>query len=336
MPSLANFFSQEPFDMLSVTTSLSKMPFQERRLGALSLFVPESIDTTIVEIDEHEGQLQVLSTRPRGAPPEVAAADKKRKARLLKVPHMSFIRRIEAAEVQNDRVTGDVIMSSALTKVNDRLEWMRQQVENTFEVHRLNALKGVLLDADASVIFDYFAEFEVTQQTQNFVFSVATTDIRGTCIDATHQVEDALGAVPYTELRAIAGRNFFKKLVSHPNVKEAYANWQAAVALTQDLRAGFLFGGIMWEEYRGMRNLPNDIGIVDDDEAYLFPVGATGMFRVAHAPGDFIGSVNTLGTPWTAKVAPDLAFDKYIDVLVETDPLFHNTRPDAVIKCTLS
>lgn len=334
MPAALNIFTQEPFDMMSVTRALDKMPYRERMLGSMGLFETEFLDTTVVEIDEQDGQIQILSTRERGAPAERKAADPKRKARLLKVPHMAYEERIMASQIQNDRATGQIVLSSAVQKVNNAIQKMRQDVENTYEIHRLGALKGNLLDADGSVIYNYFDEFEVTQETGDMLLDTTSTDVRNTIVGLKEAVEDNLGAAAYTGMMAICGRSFFKKLIGHPNVEKAYENYQAAQSvLPADLRSGFEFGDVSWVQYRGMRNLTADIGVVPDDKAYLFPLGVDGMFRVAYAPGDFMDMVNMAGTePWIAKVAPDMKWNKHVDVLIETDPLFHNTRPNAVIE----
>lgn len=335
MPTFANFFSQEPFDMMSVTQALMLMPFQETRLGQLGLFQQEGIETDVVEIDEEEGQLQILSTRPRGAPPERAKKGPKRKARLLKVPHMEIEARVLASEIQNDRATGAIVLESATAKVNKKLAWLRQQHENTMEIHRLNALKGILLDADGSVIFDYFTEFEKTQVTVNFDFGTASTDVRNVLVGAKRSSEDALGDTSLTGYIGLCGRNWFDAFVAHENVKDTY-RYQQGIQNRSDLRQGFSFGGAEFEEYKGFRNLPNDIGIVDDDEAYLIPTGVDGMYKKFDAPADFMETVNMIGSEMTAKVAPDLKYNKYVDCLLEANPLHINRRPNAVIKLTLT
>jgi hypothetical protein len=97
-----------------------------------------------------------------------------------------------------------------------------------------------------------------------------------------------------------------------------------------------MFGGVLWKEYRGMRGLPSNLGVVPDAEALLVPLGVEGMLRTYYAPGDFIESVNSLGQRFYAKVAPDWKYNRWVDQLMETNPLFINCRPRAVIKLTKS
>jgi hypothetical protein len=335
MPTYADFFSQEAFDMLNVTSALNKMPYQERRLGQLNLFgAGEGVETDKIEIDEQDGILQIVGTSPRGAPGTKMASEIKRKARLFKIPHMLLETRILPSEIQNDRRTGEIVLESAVQKVNNKLAWGRQQIENTFEIHRLGALKGLLVDADGSTLYDFNSEFETTAETANIALSVDTTSVREEVVGHTRTIEDNLGATGYSGLRAICGRDFFDALTSHERVRDTYLNWEAAQSLREDLRSGFPFGGVIWEEYRGMRGLANDIGIVAANKAILFPEGVDGMFRSYFAPADFMGSVNMMGEPWVAKVAPDRHADRFVDIMIDSNPLFMNTRPNCVVELT--
>lgn len=333
MTLLSNFFTNEPFDMMSLTESLDKLPITENLIGEMGLYVGMGIETDIVEIDETDGVLQILQTRPRGSEPQRATPETKRKARLLKVPHFEFEERITASQLQGVRATGEINLQNAVTKVNERLTWMKQQYEHTREVHRLGGLRGILLDADNTTIFDYFSEFEVTQDTVNFDFGTASTEVRNVAIQTVRNIEDNLGGVPHRGAAALVGRDFFDALVGHPEVKETFKR-QSEATNRADLRKGFLFGDVMWTEYRGFRGLVPDVGTIDDVEGFMFPMGVPGMFREVWAPGDFLETVNQIGQSMIAKTAPDLKYNKFVDVLIEANPLHLNTRPNAVIKLT--
>lgn len=335
MPVFADFFSQEPFEMLNVTKALRKMPYQERMLGNMGLFNEgdaEDLATDLVEIDEENGKLQVIHTKPRGAPAEEMAKDEKRKARLFKVPHMPAHDRIYPHEIQNDRVTGEIVLDSAVRKVNDRLAKMRKAYELTREIHRLGSLKGQLLDADNTVIFDYFTEFEVSQTTDILALTTPTTDVRGAMVDYARTVEDLLGETTYTGLALLCGRDFFDNFVNNDSVKDTYKNWEAAQSLRADLRSGFPYGGMLVMEYRGTRGLANNIGIIEDNKAYVVPMGSD-IFRTYTAPANFMSTVNTPGNSMVAKVVPDLA-DRWVDIHGDDNFLFMNTRPDTIIEVT--
>lgn len=335
MPLLSNFFTNEPFDMMSLTESLNKLPITEDMIGRMGLFVGRGESTDIVEIDEEDGVLKINQSRERGSEAGRAKVKNKRKARLLKVPHFEEEDRITASELQGVRATGEINLINAVAEVNDRLNSLKQNMEHTWEVHRLNSLKGILLDADSTVLFDYFSEFEVSQDTVNFDFSTASEDIRNIAIQTVRNIEDNLGGVPHRGATALVGRDFFDALVGHPEVKETFKR-QSETTNRADLRSGFLFGDVMWTEYRGFRGLTPDVGTIADAEGFMLPLGVPGMFRIVWAPGDFLETVNQIGQPMIAKTAPDLKYNKFVDVLVESNSLYLNTRPNAVIKLTLT
>lgn len=331
-------FSDDAFGFVSLSEAVNKLEYVESRLGALNVFsFVEGVATDMVAIDETEGQLQLMQTRPRGAPPQHPVKDKKAKARALKIPHLQVEDTVQASSLLGARKPGMNQLESVASKVNDRFQWMLQNMlAPTLEVHRLNALQGILLDADASVIFNYFDEFEVTQQTHDFVFSNATTKVREQVVAALRKIEDTLKGTPFTSARVLCGRDFFDALTSHAMVRDTFI-YQQSQTLREDLRhTGFAFGGAIWEEYRGMRGLTGDIGQIADDEAIMYPEGVAGMYRTYYAPGEFMETVGQLGQPLYAKVAPDWKYNRSVDQLIETNPLFLNARPNAVLKLTMS
>jgi hypothetical protein len=56
---------------------------------------------------------------------------------------------------------------------------------------------------------------------------------------------------------ALVSPEFFDAMTSHAKVKEAYERWEDGAALRNDMRAGFTFAGITFEEYSGQENQRN-------------------------------------------------------------------------------
>jgi len=334
-------FSQDAFGFASLTAAVNELPYTESRLGEMALFgTPEGLETDTAIIDMTEGQIGILSTRQRGAPPERALKDKKNTSRVVMVPHLQFEDRVSAASLIGKRKPGmQNEVESVADKLNDRFTKMiNMQLEPTREIHRLGALRGQLLDADGSVIEDYFDLFDVVQQTHNYVFTAATTDIRAVTQQAIRKIRNSLGGVPFTGVRAICGANFYDALISHAKVRDTYLNHEAASQLRENMiNTPFAFGGVIWEEYRGMDNLgAANLGTVDPDECIMFPEGVPGMYRTYVSPAGFLETVNTIGIDMYAKVAPDWKYGEHVDQLIESNPLYINTRPRAVLKVTAS
>ncbi len=335
-------FSGDAFQFVSLTEGVMNMPYIESELGSMGLYgAGEGVETDTVVIDEQDGVLQVLTTREREAPPERAAKRPNMKSRAISIPHLQFEDRVMAASLFGKRKFGQNVQQSVAEKINDRYQlMMNNQIAPTYEVYRLNALRGILLDSNGTtVIHNYFTFFEKTQIAVNFVLSTATTPMRETVVAAMRQIEDELAGVPFTGATCLCGRTFFDALTKHATVRDTYLNQEASQGdvLRRDLRkTGFMFGGVLFKEYRGMRGLSNGLGQIADAEAIMYPEGVAGMFRTYYAPGGFLESVNTLGQQFYAKVAPDWKYNRWVDQMIETNPLFINCRPRAVLKITMS
>lgn len=331
MPTL-NIFQNDAFSLLALTDSINKVPYTPGRIGQLGLFIEKGITTTSAMIEMKDGQLKLIQTSPRGGP-EPTVGPAKRTARSLTIPHLSLVGNVNADQVQNVRAFGsETEVETVMQVVTDLQTDMRADHEVTLEHLRAGAVQGIILDADGSTLYNLFTEFGVVQQTQAFAFSNATTNIRAACVAVARKIETALGAMATTGLRALCGATFFDALVSHATVVEAY-KYQEGAQLRDDLRAGFRFGGIDWEEYRCTVGTTSFIAAT---EAFVFPMG-TRIFRNYFAPADYIETVNTIGLPLYSKQAPDPSgFNKFVAVEAQANPLPICLIPRAVCKCTMS
>lgn len=326
MPSL-DVFRSDAFNLTTLTDGILKAPFKPSRLGQLGLFRERPVTTTSIMVEEKDGRLGLIQTSPRGAP-ATAIGEQKRTARSFIVPHLVKESNIMADEVQNVRAFGQENVEAAIQAiVAERLADLRSFHEVTLERHRASALQGIILDADGSTIYNLFTEFAVAQQTANIS---AGTDPRGDIIKACRLIETDLGAEPMTGYRALCGDTFFDTLTAATKVQAAL-QYQESIQLRQDLRRGFDFGGVTWENYRG------SIGgtpFFAASEAYLFPEG-TNLFETIFAPADFTETVNTMGLPIYAKIALDDDFQRWIKIHTQSNPLSLCLRPRAVVKLAM-
>lgn len=331
MPML-DVFKDDAFSTVSLTDAIIKAPHKPGRIGTLGLFRSRGIINTTVVIEEKDGRLELIQTSPRGGPAG-AIGSKKRTARSFVVPHLEKESTVMADEVQNVRAFGSENAHEAVQPiVNERLQDLRAMHEVTLEHLRVGAIKGNILDADGStVLFNLFTEFGVTQQTHDIALSAGATDVRGAAVAIQRKIESELGADPVSGYRAFCGDTFFDDLVKHAKVEDSL-KYQESRLLRTDLRAGFEFGGIVWENYRGK------VGSVDffpAAEAYVVPEGSS-MFQTYFAPADFIETVNTMGLPVYAKMALDEQLNRWAKIHTQSNPLALCLRPRAVIKVTKS
>ena len=328
---LLNIFSNDAFSLTSLTDTINHLPHKAGRLGDLGLFYESGISTQTAVIESKNGQLHLLPTRERGAPAPQAQG-MKRDVRSFVIPHIPYESTIMADEVQNVRAFGsESTFQGVQAVVNERLSEMIANHEITLEYLRIGALKGVILDADGkTIIYNLYGEFQVEQQIHDMGLNDPNADIRTNCVHARRKVDDALGADPYTGLRAFCSASFYDKLVAHPYVRDSYQRYQAGELLRNDPKSGFLFGDIRFEEYRGH---VDGIPFIPDGEAYLIPEG-TRLFKTFFAPATFMETVNTIGLPKYAKQKV-LDYNVGVQLHTQSNPLPICLKPRAVIKLVM-
>lgn len=330
---LADIFGGDAFTTLSLTTAVNLVPFKPSRIGDMGLFQPQGVTKTTIVIEEKQGNLELLGTKPRGAPASVAERTV-RTARSFAIPHIPHDSFVLADDVQNIRAFGSETADQTVAGVvNDRLEQMRQMHEVTHEHLRIGAIHGSILDSDGSTeLFDLFTEFNVSETTVDFILATATTDIRAKTLAVIRAVEVALGAAPYDHIHAFCGKTWFEAFIGHALVKEAYDRFQDGVMLRNDPRAGFVFAGVTFEEYRGV---VSGVDFIDASQARFFPVGVPNLFKMYYAPADFMETVNTVGLPIYAKQQV-MDMDRGVQIHTQSNPLPLCHRPEVLIKGTTS
>jgi hypothetical protein len=324
--SMIDIFRNDAFGLVSLTDTINKMPHKPARIGTLGLFAEKGITTKTAVIEEKDGQLTLIQTSPRGGPASTIGA-MKRRARSFQVPHLERDSTVMPDEVQDVRAFGSEDTAAGVQAVvNDRLSELRPMHEVTLEHLRVGAIKGLILDADGSTLFNLFTEFGVAQHIVDIDLG---GDVRNECVAIQRLSEAELGAETVSGYRAFCGDQFFDTFIASTQVKETL-KYQESRVLRTDLRAGFEFGGIVWENYRGR------VGSTDffpTGDAFVVPEG-TGIFKTYFAPADFLETVNTVGLPLYAKVAVDPEFGRWAKVHTQSNPLALCLRPRAVIRIT--
>lgn len=340
MPSL-NIFTDDAFGVISLTDAINNVPFVPGRAGQLIEWNEQGITTTSIMIEERDGVLKILNPTPRGGPGETKAKDKRR-ARSLLVPHYQHDDGINADEVQGVRAFGaESEVQSVQPMVNQRLaEAVSLVLDPTLEYQRVGAVKGLILNADGSTLYDLFTEFGVSQETEvDFDLdnaSPANGALRKKCASVVRTMANNLGGVGFTGVHSFCGDAFFDDLLAHKEVTESYKNTPMAQVLRDGyilpngnkIYGAFEFGGIVWENYRGKVGAD---AIVHTDKCHIFPVGVPGLFRTVYAPADYIETVNTIGRPRYAKqwMSPN---GKRVEMESQSNPLSYCTRPTTLIK----
>jgi len=338
MTTLNPFLSSDAFSLTSLTDAINIMPNMYGRIAQLNLMPFRPVTTRSIMVEEQAGVLNLIQSRPVGSPGWNNKMGK-RTVRTFTIPHFPLDDQILPAEYDGIRAFGSENAAMGYTQVmNNHLQTIKNKHDITLEYLRMGALKGVIVDADTAEIYDLYTEFGISQESQSFAFASSDTEIREKCLDVIRHIEDNLKGEVYTGVRALCGETFFNSLISHDHVKEVYLNHAAAInAMGGDVRKGFNFGGITFEEYRGTATDKdgNARAFLTATEAIAFPEGTQETFCTYVAPGDFAGTVNTMGTPYYAKLEPR-KFDRGVDIHTQSNVLPMCKRPGVLVTLTSS
>ena len=336
---LNNPFENPAFNMASLTAAINLLPNRYGRLEELGLFTARPVRTRTVVVEERAGVLNLLPSLPPGAPGTVGTRGK-RTLRSFVIPHIPHDDVVLPEEVMGLRAFGteNEFMSIAAV-LTEHLEAMRAKHAATLEYLRMGALKGIVLDADGRVLVNLFAEFGITPQSVVFNLSDKTADnsILATCLDLKRLMGKNLAGERMDHIHVLVSPEFFEALVTHPDVKDAYRLWNEGAALRSDMRSGFVFAGVVFEEYTGEASVPDGNGgwtnqrFIAPGEGHAFPLGTLDTFATYYAPADFNETVNTLGQPLYAKQEPR-RFDRGTDLHTQSNPLPICQRPGLLIK----
>ena len=92
---------------------------------------------------------------------------------------------------------------------------MRNKHAITLEHLRMGALKGVILDADGSTLYDLYSEFGISPKTVNFALSTSTTEVLLKVLEVKRHIEDNLRGEFMTGIMCLCSQGFFDALTTH-------------------------------------------------------------------------------------------------------------------------
>jgi hypothetical protein len=341
MPML-NIFGDSAFSVASLTDAINNVPFVPGRCGQVIDWNEQGVTTTTIMIEQVSGVLKLLNPSQRGGPGDTKAKDK-RNLRALVVPHYQHDDGFNADEVQGVRAFGSESEVQAISSlVNQRqAEAVSLVLDPTLELQRLGAVKGIILNADGTTLYNLFTEFGVSQEaTIDFNLDAATDTgaVRGVCADAIDLIADNLGGTTFGGVRAFCGKTFFKTLIANIEIRNSYKGQSMANVLRDGYvdpsgnktYGVFEFGGIVFESYRGKNG---GTALVGDNEVRIFPVGVPGLFRTVYAPADYMETVNTVGLPRYSRqyLSPN---GKRVELESQMNALSYCTRPKVLLQGT--
>ncbi|MBI9092193.1 MAG: major capsid protein [Desulfobacterium sp.] len=335
---MLNPWANDAFSMASLTDAINILPNNYGRIESLNLMPIKGVRLRTIMIEEKNGVLNLITSKPPGSPGDQNKAGK-RKLRSFVVPHLPLDDTLLPDEYEGIRAFGSENELAPYTAVmNDKLQTMKNKHAITLEHLRMGALKGIILDGDGSEMYNLYTEFGITAKTISFALGTTTTKVRSKCLAVSRHIEENLKGEASNGVHVLCSSGFFEALIDHALVKEAYQNYgEAADRLGGDPRKGFKFGGLTFEEYIG--NAPDADGttrkFIADNEAHAYPTGTMSTFQTYVSPADFTETANTLGLPFYAKQEPR-KFNRGVDLHSQSNPLPLCKRPGVLVKLTVS
>ncbi|ACL60599.1 major capsid protein [Methylobacterium nodulans] len=346
MANVLNLFDNAPFSAVALTASVNVVPNAYGRLNELDLFSDEYVPTTAVMLNIDRGVLNLLPMGSRGGPASLGRPGTQRLEAFV-IPHIPHDDAVLALDVQNRLAwvpRGDTAgeLAAGQDLIESKLITMRRKHAITLEYLRVGAIKGAILDYDGTVYMDLFARFGVTPKSVDFTFGTASADLGSKCREISGYIEDNLMGDTMSGVMALCSPAFFDRLVTHASVKEAYKYFVATQnPLRNDLRKGFIFQNITFEEYRGSATKLNEDKstsvqrFIPDGDARFFPLGTTDTFTNYWAPPDFWAQTNTAPNPadrvFVAPLEP-MEFGKGMKIHTESNPLPLCKRPSVLVR----
>lgn len=345
MEHILDIFNEDAFSVTSLTDAMREIKYVPSYIGRLGLFTTTSVDTLTVAIEKDKEQnVFLIQSSPRGAPGQTFGKNR-RSMRELRVPHFQVDDAIYADEVQSVRAFGMArAIESLQGKIANRGAEISQSFALTEEYHRLKLITtGKLLDADGTVIYDFFSEMGESQPAEiDFDLDNANPArgaLREKCDDIWRAMGETLDGLPFTGIVALCGNQFFKDLVKHKEVYDIYlamtgantaklgkSSVDAVASAAASTWGSFEFGNINFVNYRGGQNVS-----IDTDKCHFAPVGTPDLFRTVHAPADYIETVNTFGQRLYA-MQYRMQNNKGVNLEYQTNTLHYCTRPRVLMR----
>jgi len=335
---MLDIFRGDAYGVVPLSIAINNLKFKPGFISSRGIFNEISVATTAVSIEENNNILMLIAPTPRGAPGHTMPKPR-RALRMLAIPHFEINDAIMAEEVQGVRAFGQETGTEAvMTKVGERMQVAGQSLEYTQEYARAGAIKGIVTYADGTTL-NLFNEYGITPPAAiNFPFSTApaTGNIRAICAQVIRTMGTNLDGQGFTGVEAICGDAFFDTLIACAEVRTTYLQTQDAAELRSAyISAGqtwgsFVFGGILWTNYRGYAQ---GVPIIETDAAYFYPTGVPNLFPTVYAPADYIETVNTMGLPRYVKQYA-MPNDKGVHMDTQMNALNFCSRPLALLKGT--
>lgn len=281
-----------------------------------------------------DGKLTLVPDGPRGVIGE-PSVDSTEKVVYLSACHLSQPGRIIADDLRNRMRLGSEDMPTVAEAYLEKLGQKRANIEVTLEYHLLGAIRGLVLDAKGSVLYDLYEQFG-QEKAEDITFTFPTSETGKNTVLAKFQeikksISNSVGGNAIPAVGAVVGDTFWNELITNPMVQTAYSAWSAVHEATfgnnDFLGKPFPYGGILWQNYG---HVVGGKTFVEPEEALLFPMVDDGSgLQQWFAPSDYIADVGDMGASFYVHQWPHQS-GKSLEFEVQSNPVTFFGRPEAL------
>jgi len=335
------------FKLVDWTQEINNLDNQAGLIGSMNLYRTQGISSLSVVFDKSMNDTTLLPQVSRRAGDTTKGNDRKVETFSLPLAYFKHSDYITPEDIQGWRVPGTPDSEETLARVRvQKLADLRAQVEQTHEYMKLQAAKGVMKTPDGATIADVFTEFGVVQKVIDFNLGVNTTNVTSKISELKRYLQTNLktGGV-IRGINVVVDGSFFDKLITHPEVKQAYLYYAAQMNPNRDSTNQFMswgsvdqftFKGVNFMTYDHVFKLPNGTteAAVATDTGHVIPV-VNDLFRGYYGPSNKLSGANSVGREMFAYEFTDPK-DEFHEMQVETSPLYFATQPQVLVRLTSS
>ena len=336
------------FQLVDWTQEIQNVDNQAGLIGGMDIFKTTGTTQTAIVFDKSLNDTTLLPQVSRRSRDITKGNDRQVSTFSLPLAYFKHSDYITPEDVQGWRMPGTPDAPEQLARVRiQKLTDMKAQVEQTLEYMRLQAIKGISATPDGAVLANMFTEFGVTQQVIDFDLGNAATDVTAKISQLKRYLSTNLktGAAMQGKPRVVVDSSFFDKLISHPQVRQAYLYYAANFNVNRDETSTyatwgsvdqFEFKGVIFITYDFVFKLPSGAteNAVAANTGHVIPV-VRDLFRGYYGPSNKLGGANGVGVEMFAYEFTDPK-DEFHEMQVETSPLFFATQPQVLVKLTTS
>lgn len=346
MSTIRNYF--ESFKNSDFVEGITQTPLQYGYINSRNYFNTKSTNQTAIIFDKDYSTTTLLPQVNRGDKSATEGKERNAETFALKLAYFKHEDRITGGDIQGWRQVGATDDETYARATAEKMTDMRLAWDQTQEYMRLQALKGVFKTPDGQVMANMFTEFGITQTSIDFALGTSTTNVdQKIRLLKSAVAKNVLNGGAIGGVEVLVDPEFFDKLISHPNMKNAYQFYQNSGAqLLRDDLSSYMKWGIMDEfTFRGVRfisydatfNLPNGTteAAFAASTGTAYATGVRDLFRGYNGPSNKLSEANQPGQELFVRTYIDPR-DEYVEMEIEASPLYFCTKPASLIALTSS